>query len=77
VTGGAKRIGRVLCLELARLGFAVAIHYRGSADDAEMLADEIKSGGGSAATISAICRIWPPQASLLNSAHGPFLHPTA
>jgi NAD(P)-dependent dehydrogenase (short-subunit alcohol dehydrogenase family) len=35
VTGGAKRIGRVLALTLAECGVDLAIHYRGSAPEAE------------------------------------------
>jgi NAD(P)-dependent dehydrogenase (short-subunit alcohol dehydrogenase family) len=30
VTGGAQRLGRALALELGRLGYAVAVHYRRS-----------------------------------------------
>ena len=37
VTGGAKRIGRELCLALARAGFDVAVHYGRSRDEAEQL----------------------------------------
>jgi NAD(P)-dependent dehydrogenase (short-subunit alcohol dehydrogenase family) len=34
VTGSAKRLGREIALALARTGWQVAVHYRGSADDA-------------------------------------------
>lgn len=34
VTGSAKRLGREIALTLARAGWQVAVHYRGSADDA-------------------------------------------
>jgi NAD(P)-dependent dehydrogenase (short-subunit alcohol dehydrogenase family) len=34
VTGSAKRLGREIALALARAGWQVAVHYRGSADDA-------------------------------------------
>jgi NAD(P)-dependent dehydrogenase (short-subunit alcohol dehydrogenase family) len=34
VTGAAKRLGRAIALELARAGWQVAVHYRGSADEA-------------------------------------------
>ena len=34
VTGSAKRLGREIALTLARAGWQVAIHYRGSAEDA-------------------------------------------
>jgi NAD(P)-dependent dehydrogenase (short-subunit alcohol dehydrogenase family) len=35
VTGAAKRIGRVIAIELARRGFAVGIHYNNSRAEAE------------------------------------------
>jgi NAD(P)-dependent dehydrogenase (short-subunit alcohol dehydrogenase family) len=34
VTGSAKRLGREIALTLARAGWQVAVHYRGSASDA-------------------------------------------
>ena len=53
VTGAAKRIGRELALTLARRGFALAVHYRNSAGDAEAFAKEIEAAGGRAATFRA------------------------
>jgi NAD(P)-dependent dehydrogenase (short-subunit alcohol dehydrogenase family) len=51
VTGGGKRIGRAICLELARAGFDVVIHHRGSSDAAEAVADEVRALGRRAATV--------------------------
>ena len=48
VTGGAKNIGRDICLELAAAGAAVAINTRKSADEAEKLVQEIRNSGGQA-----------------------------
>jgi 3-oxoacyl-[acyl-carrier protein] reductase/pteridine reductase len=45
VTGGAKRIGRVLALELARAGFDVAFTYLSSQAGAEETAAEIAALG--------------------------------
>lgn len=45
VTGGARRIGRAICLRLARAGFDVAIHHHASGDEARGLADEIAGLG--------------------------------
>jgi NAD(P)-dependent dehydrogenase (short-subunit alcohol dehydrogenase family) len=45
VTGGARRIGRALALRLAREGFDVALHYRGSAAEAEATAAAIRALG--------------------------------
>ena len=51
VTGGARRIGRAIVEDLAKNGWAVAIHYRSSAEDAEKLAAEIVAAGGKAAAL--------------------------
>lgn len=52
VTGGAKRIGRAICLELAAAGFDLAIHHRDLGDEAEELAREIEAMGRRAACLS-------------------------
>ena len=39
VTGGAKRLGAVFCRTLAEAGWAVAVHYNRSREDAEALND--------------------------------------
>jgi NAD(P)-dependent dehydrogenase (short-subunit alcohol dehydrogenase family) len=51
VTGGARRIGAHLVRALAGRGYAVAIHYRGSAAGAEALAGEIERAGGKAVPV--------------------------
>lgn len=53
VTGAARRIGRALALEAAAAGYAVAIHHRDAAADAESLASQIAAAGGRAALVSA------------------------
>lgn len=53
VTGGARRIGRAIVEDLAKNGFAVAIHCRSSVDVAEELANDIRSQGGRAAVVTA------------------------
>lgn len=53
VTGGGQRIGRAICLELARAGFDVAVHYRRSAVEAEAVATEVRALGRRAATVRA------------------------
>src|SRR3990172_3224651 len=53
VTGAARRIGRAIALDLAHHGWAVAIHYRGSKDDAERVAEEARAGGSRALAIAA------------------------
>jgi len=51
VTGGAKRIGREICLSLSKEGFSIAILYHTSEQEANSLVEEIKSHGGEAASI--------------------------
>lgn len=53
VTGGGRRIGRAIALDLARLGFAVAIHCRHSTAEADEVAAEILAMGGTAAVLPA------------------------
>lgn len=56
VTGGARRIGRAICLELARAGYDIAIHHRASEDEAADLAREIEALGRRAVILSADLR---------------------
>jgi pteridine reductase len=51
VTGGAKRVGRAIVLELARGGCDVAIHHRRGGDEAEALAAEVQAVGRRAVVI--------------------------
>ena len=53
VTGGGKRIGRAICLTLARAGFDVCIHYRSEPQEAQDLAVEIRALGRRAAVVQA------------------------
>ncbi|MFN7978522.1 MAG: SDR family NAD(P)-dependent oxidoreductase [Vicinamibacterales bacterium] len=48
VTGGARRLGRHLCLSLAARGYDVVIVYRSSDADAHTLEAEIAAAGGRA-----------------------------
>jgi 3-oxoacyl-[acyl-carrier protein] reductase len=45
VTGGARGIGRAICLELARRGCNIAFNYSRSMEQAQQLADEVASLG--------------------------------
>ncbi|MBX3599822.1 MAG: SDR family oxidoreductase [Rubrivivax sp.] len=53
VTGGAQRIGRTICLELAAQGWTVAVHYRRSAAEAAETVGLIESAGGRARAFAA------------------------
>ncbi|MBC7878592.1 MAG: SDR family oxidoreductase [Anaerolineales bacterium] len=45
VTGGAHRLGKAFALTLARMGYSIALHYRGSANEAEHTVKEIREIG--------------------------------
>jgi NAD(P)-dependent dehydrogenase (short-subunit alcohol dehydrogenase family) len=45
VTGAAKRLGRAIALDLAGAGWNVALHYHGSAAEADATATEIRKAG--------------------------------
>jgi NAD(P)-dependent dehydrogenase (short-subunit alcohol dehydrogenase family) len=53
ITGAAKRVGRLIALELAAHGYDIAVHYRGSAGEAASLAREIEGMGRRAALVDA------------------------
>jgi NAD(P)-dependent dehydrogenase (short-subunit alcohol dehydrogenase family) len=53
VTGAAKRLGRAIALDLGAAGWNVAIHYNGSAAEAEQVAEGIRKSGSKAVTIQA------------------------
>ncbi len=51
VTGGARRLGRHLCMALAARGYDVVILYRDSETEARALAQHIVDSGGRARTL--------------------------
>lgn len=53
VTGGAKRVGRAIALGLAADGYAVAVHHKNSAEEANELVAEISKAGGRAIAVAA------------------------
>ncbi|MFT8244597.1 SDR family oxidoreductase [Roseomonas sp. BN140053] len=53
VTGAAKRLGRALALALAQAGFDVAVHFGGSAAEAERTAEDIRALGRRAVILRA------------------------
>ena len=53
VTGAARRIGRAIALDLAADGWAVAVHFNSSKDDAARTVAEIEAAGGRAAALQA------------------------
>ena len=53
VTGAARRLGREIALALAAAGWQVAVHYRGSVEDAMETAAECRRLSGASATFDA------------------------
>lgn len=53
VTGGARRIGRVIALDLAAAGWNVAITYRHSSEEAQDTLRELRRGEGQAEALYA------------------------
>jgi NAD(P)-dependent dehydrogenase (short-subunit alcohol dehydrogenase family) len=53
VTGAGRRIGRTLALAAAAEGYDVAVHFRGSREDAEETAEMIRRTGARAACLQA------------------------
>ena len=51
VTGAAQRIGRQMALDLAGNGWAVAVHYNTSQDEANKLVADIVAAGGRAVAV--------------------------
>jgi NAD(P)-dependent dehydrogenase (short-subunit alcohol dehydrogenase family) len=51
VTGGSRGIGRGICLDLGRLGYAVAVNYATRPDAAAEVVAQIEAAGGAAAAI--------------------------
>lgn len=45
VTGSAHRLGKAFALSLAKMGYSIALHYRGSATEANNTAKEIRDLG--------------------------------
>ncbi len=68
VTGGAIRLGRAIALALADAGFAVAVHYRTSAEAAEATAQKARRFGVQAATLRADLAVEEDAATLVQRA---------
>ncbi len=68
VTGAAKRIGRAIALDLAHHGWAVAVHYHGSAEAAAEVVATIADQGGRAVALQADLSIEAQAATLVPAA---------
>ncbi len=70
VTGGARRIGRVLAGVAAAAGYDVAIHVRQVDDDAEAAAAEVRRQGRKAAILACDLRKEAASVALVGEAEG-------
>jgi len=82
ITGAAKRLGRAIALDLAAAGWNIALHYHGSAAEADSTAAEISKTGvrcetfrcdlsretETAALVGGVTAKLGPLAALINSA---------
>jgi len=68
VTGAAKRLGRAMALRLAERGHDVAVHYAGSADEAEATVAEIRAMGRQAHALRADLTVEAEMQGLLPAA---------
>lgn len=53
ITGGARRIGRELALAAAAASYDVAVHFRGSRDEAHAVVEAVRATGRKAAALEA------------------------
>ena len=65
VTGGAQRLGAMLCRSFAQAGWEVWCHYQHSADAAHALVDELRSAGFAAFAVQANLAIDAQRAHLI------------
>ena len=68
VTGAGKRLGRAMALSLGEQGFDVVVHYNGSEEAAEAVAEEIRSKGQKAVAIQADLTVEDDMQSLVGRA---------
>lgn len=52
ITGGAKRLGKAMALDLAAQGWSLALHYYGSSDAAEATAEAARAAGAPSVAIA-------------------------
>jgi NAD(P)-dependent dehydrogenase (short-subunit alcohol dehydrogenase family) len=68
VTGAAKRLGRAIALDLAANGWNVAVHYHGSEEDADTVAQAARAFGVDAAALKCDLSQEAETASLVDRA---------
>jgi pteridine reductase len=74
VTGGAKRLGAGIALDLARSGWDIALHYNSSGKEAEESCDQIRSLGRSCSLFGGDLRDEKFLTELMTAAFSDFPH---
>jgi len=76
ITGGAQRLGALLCRTFAHAGWEVWCHYQHSGDTAQALVDELRTAGFAAYAVQANLAIDAQRAYMLEQvvAQGGALH---
>ena len=69
ITGAARRVGRVMALELARRGVRLALHCHHSKTEAEELKRQLENSGGVAEIFPADLADFTQTASLIENVH--------
>lgn len=72
MTGGAKRIGKAIALELARLGYSIAVHYHQSREAACEIASVIKKTGRPCEIFSCDLSVQEQTSSLIETVRKQF-----
>lgn len=67
VTGGSRGIGRGICLELGKLGYAVAVNYATRPDAAEEVVQRIEATGGTAMAVGGSVAVAEDRQRLLTT----------
>ena len=70
VTGGARRLGRALCITLAGRGFDLVILYRDSKTDADSLERELAESGRRARSLAVDVAVEPQVADVFDDIAG-------
>ncbi|WP_339780316.1 SDR family oxidoreductase [uncultured Thalassospira sp.] len=70
ITGAAKRIGRVIALDLAGQGYDIVLHCNQSRDAADQLAADIRNMGRKAHVVSADLSREDETAGIMDAAYG-------
>ena len=67
ITGGAKRLGQEMALSLAEKGWAIALHYRNSLEEAESTRKKIEDAGSDSPRTKDLRKRLPQKHLIINA----------